>query len=275
MGGGSSTECSCQEGILGMCAPMDPREEQSTTVVAHPPPIYPGAVSTAAFIPSVSTTSDGRVQSSDQGFGGVDDISMSYGNEGVSAPPPQPQSREQSFSQPAERQNDAGITVDDILSNLEGSEEFLYGQVFSQFPGGESGFVGLDSTQMRDFVCTNSAIPMDDLDIELLKIAAPDEGLSQTGFLHLLREFSTADSECLEQFLGMSADGETLASEECRSALLMFATQRLHANFGDDRWDRIFNVVMWDAGTKVGMEQWMKYCKHVGRLVRLLRYSKL
>jgi len=115
---------------------------------------------------------------------------------------------------------------------------------------------------------------MDDIDLELLKITQ-GEGLNQEGFLRLLREFSAADGECLEQFLGMSTDGDTLASEECRSALLMFATQKLHANFGDDRWDRIFNVVMWDAGTKVGMEQWMKYCKQTGRLVRLIRYSEL
>merc|ERR1711879_954646 len=117
---------------------------------------------------------------------------------------------------------------------------------------------------------------MDDLDLELLKKTPdPEHGMSLHGFLELLREFSVADGECLEQFLGMSGDGETLASEECRSALLMFATQKLHANFGDERWDRVFNVVMWDAGAKVGMEQWMTYCKHTGRLVRILQYSQL
>lgn len=257
---------------------MDPKEEQHSTVVAHPPPIYPGAnaasVTRQAQVPAAPYS-----QQSEQGFGGVDDISMSYGNEGVYAPAPQDsyQAPQSSYAPPQQQQRQEGsISVDDILSNLEPSEEFLYGQAFSAFPGGARGSVPLDSAPMRDFVCTNTAIPMDDIDLELLKICQnPEEGLTQHGFLHLLREFSAADGECLEQFLGMSSDSETLASEECRSALLMFATQKLHANFGDDQWDRIFNVVMWDAGTKVGMEQWMKYCKHTGRIVRLLRYAQL
>lgn len=143
------------------------------------------------------------------------------------------------------------------------------------FPGGLNSFVGLDCTVMRDFICTNSSITMDDIDMELLKVASPDEGLGRDSFLHLLRDFAASEGECLENFLGLSTNGETLAAEECRNGLLMFATQRLHTNFSEDRWDCIFNIVMWDAAAMVPMEQWVGYCKTTSRICRLLRYAQV
>jgi hypothetical protein len=280
-----SSECACQEGILGFCQPQNPADEHATTVVAQPPPVYPGAVSTAAVVPPpYQPQQTCQEQANIEGYA-MDDASMSYGNEGVfdapppsGGPPPEPSAapeRAAPAPAPVHRQ-EGNVTVDGILSDLERSEEFVYGNVFASFPGGQNGSVTLDTSALRDFVCTNTAITMDDLDMELLKKTPdPEHGMSLHDFLELLREFSVGDGDCLEQFLGMSADGETLASEECRSGLLMFATQKLHANFGDERWDRVFNVVMLDAGTKVGMEQWMKYCKHTARLVRILQYSQL
>jgi len=213
------------------------------------------------------------------------------GEEGfIAAPPPQedrnpmagippPPNREPSGGRspppPAQSSARREVTADDILSNLEGAEEVLYSEAFASFPGGLNGFVGLDSAAMRDFLCTNSSISMEDIDLELLKVASPDEGLSRDGFLHLLREFSVSDGDAISQFMGLSADGESLASEECRSGLLLFAQQKLSTNFGDERWERIFNTVMWDAGLKTTMEQWLTYCKLTGRIVRLLRYAQL
>lgn len=167
------------------------------------------------------------------------------------------------------------VTADDILSNLEGAETTLYGEAFAMFPGGQNGFVGLDCAAMRDFICTNSAINMGDIDMELLKVASPDEGLNCTAFLHLLREHPVTEGESISQFLGLSPDGETLASEECRSGLMLFAQQKLSTNFTDDRWECILNTVMWDAGVSVLMEQWISYCKSTARIVRLLRYAQV
>jgi hypothetical protein len=198
------------------------------------------------------------------------------------APPPFPQDyggglptpgREPSGGAPPPARRD--VSADDILSNIEGSEEVLYSEAFTQFPGGFNGFVMLDCTAMRDFICTNSAISMEDIDLELLKVASPDEGLSRDGFLHLLREFSVADGDAISQFMGLSSDHENLAAEECRSGLMLFAQQQLSANFGDDRWECIFNTVMWDAGVTVTMEQWMAYTKLTGRIVRLLRFARV
>jgi hypothetical protein len=167
------------------------------------------------------------------------------------------------------------VTPDDILSNLEGSEEVLYGEAFSMFPGGRNGFVGLDSAAMRDFICTNSAVSMEDIDMELLKVASPDEGITRDAFLHMLREFPVPEGESISHFLGLSSDGESLAAEECRTGLLLFAQQKLSSNFSDDRWDCILNTVMWDAGMRVMMDQWLSYCKLTGRMVRVLRYAQV
>jgi len=154
MGGFSSSECACQEGFLGYCAPQDPKDEQANTVVAQPPPVYPGAVSTPAAVPP---TYQQETRYDETGFGAADDASLSYGNEGVFAPPPTrpPDSYETPVSSQQGRRQDggSGVTLDDVLSNLESSEEFVYGQVFSTFPSA-GGVVALDCPAMRDFVCT-------------------------------------------------------------------------------------------------------------------------
>lgn len=187
-------------------------------------------------------------------------------------PPPMAPNTWSVASSPAHRRD---VTPDDILSNLEGSEEVLYGKAFEMFPGGRNGFVGLDVAAMRDFICTNSTISMQDVDVELLKVTSPDEGLTRESFLHLLRECSISEGEGISQFLGLSADGESLASEECRSGLMLFEQQMVSITLPDDRWECILNTVMWDAGMSVTMEQWLTYCKLTGRMVRLLRYAQV
>merc|ERR1719230_269878 len=116
---------------------------------------------------------------------------------------------------------------------------------------------------------------MRDMDMELLKVTSPDEGLTREVFLDLLREFPISESEAISHFLGLSSDGESLVSEDCRTGLLLFAQQKFSANFSGDRWECILNTVMWDAGVSVPMEQWLGYCKLAGRIVRLLRYAQV
>jgi hypothetical protein len=167
------------------------------------------------------------------------------------------------------------VTPDDILSDLEGSEKVLYSEAFTMFPGGRNGFVGLDCAAMREFLCTNSVLTMQDVDVELLKAASTEEGLSKLSFLQLLGEHSVLESDAISNFLSLSADGDSLASDECRSGLLLFAQQTLSSNFSEERWELILNTVMWDAGVVVPMEQWISYCKLCGRIVWLLRYIQV
>lgn len=258
MGQNASSECACQEGLFQLCAPEDPSSEfQNTTDV----PGYPEQV---------------RYVHADAG-------NMTSRNDAM--PPPVMQlPRAQANSSPSTSPQGAhsgkdsmqpDVTVDDILSNLEGAEEILYGGAFAKLAGQRMHTIGLDAPAMRDFVCTNSALSMENIDVELLRVSSPDEGLSREWFLVLLREFTISDSDSITHFLGISADGETLLAEECRSGLLFFAQQKLSANFSDDRWECILNSVMWDADITVKMEQWMKYCTIMSRMVRLMRYAQV
>jgi len=268
-----------------MCTPEDPNKEAAGTLNVPPnvPPV--GAYPTAALTESDKGASKDVVPSVQAAnYGGYDNDEAFIAappppDASGGAPPPPPAPAPASTAAPAAQSSASAarpdVTADDILSNLDGSAEVLYTEAFAMFPGGLNGFVGLDCAAMRDFLCTNSAIGMDDIDLELLKVASPDEGLSRDGFLHLLREFSVSDGDAISQFMGLSSDGESLAAEECRSGLLLFAQQHLHANYPDDKWERIFNTVMWDANASVSMEQFLGYTKLTGRIVRLMRYAQV
>jgi len=299
MGQAINTECSCNDGLFNMCAPQDPDKEAQTTLRAqHTPSAYPAANNTSGSEgPTYAAVVETPVlrQASDRfapdEFGDciaappppapADNRYAPFPPDNGGAPPPPyggaphpaqnyPPMHAQSSA--AARQD---VSADDILSNLEGSEEVTYSEAFASFPGGLNGFVGLDCAVMRDFLCTNSCISMDDIDMELLKVAEQDMSLSRDGFLSLLRDFSVNDGDVISHFMGLSANGESLAAEETRSGLLLFAQQKLNvSNFSDSRWECIFNTVMWDAGVTVSMEQFMNYCKLTSRMVRLLRFVR-
>lgn len=291
MGQVSSNECECRDNFFHLCIPEEPHSDTQNTlevkvpsVNAQAPPIHPvhSALSEkkhdffdGQLSPSLAVQMTAFTFASDEGTV-------------FSAPPPvdcgalspasslnrSPKSA-QDFVATTLGSTYVDVTVDDILSNVERAEEVLYGEAFAMFHGRRNGCVGLDSATMRDFICTNTCISMQDIDVELLKVASSEEGLSLNDFLRLLREFPVSDGESIMQFMGMSADGESLVAEECRSALLLFMQQAFATNFSDERWERIFNTVMWDAGVTVSMEQWILYCKLTARIVRLLRYLQI
>lgn len=290
MGQAVSSECTCQDGLFTMCGPQDPNQETETTLRAQPnPSAYPSSSQAA---PSYAGGSDGPTFAAETASMRQDGVTYAQDEGGFIAPPPGEDfgggvpppapmpSQGAGRYPPVPAQSTAAaqqdVTADDILSNLEGSEDVMYGNVFATFPGGLNGKVGLDCMAMRDFICTNSSVSMDDIDMELIKVAGQDDMmLSRDGFLHLLRDFSVSDSDVISHFMGLSADSESLSSEECRSGLLLFAQQKLHASYSDDRWECIFNIVMWDAGVTVSMEQFMNYSKQTGRIARLLRFAQV
>lgn len=276
MGQKMSDECGCQV-FEGMCGPKDPDSDQQAQVSAsyqnsamseRGSPANPGKYSSvASYEQTPERQSQGQSGAPEEAFAPPPaDIGSP-----IAAPPPM--NSESPSRGPSTTRRE--VSVDDILSNLEGSEEVLYGDAFSSFPGGTTNYVTLDCLPMRDFLVTNSCISMDDVDIELLKVASTDDGLSRDGFLHLLREFSVSESDSLGQFMGLSSNGESLAAEECRSGLLLFCQQKLSTNFSEDRWECVFNAILWDAGLVVDMEKWCLYCKTTARMVRLIRYAQL
>lgn len=134
-----------------------------------------------------------------------------------------------------------------------------------------------DDAQLRDFIITHSSVTVGEVDIELLKIASLNDNLSvdKAGFLQILRDNSINEGDALQEFMALAADGENVPAEDCRTGLLNMIQQKLNTNFSDTRSEKIFDSVMVDAELTVPMEQWIAYCKKVGRIVRLARYAQI
>lgn len=287
MGQTASDECACQESFLHLCVPEDPRKEAYHTDVV---PDYTMHVvlsersdydrididagcsqNLAASFPKIHgdlRSEEAAILAAQASLGPPSGLQPPREPTGGS-PPPTPHGCR---GVPVSARVD--VSVADILSNLEGAEESIYGEVFAMFSGKHGRFIGLEVVALRDFICTNSAITLDDVDTELLRVASLEEGLSRDAFLHLLRAFPISEGDAISQFLGMSTDGESLSSEECRSGLRLFA-QGFSSHLDDERWERILNAVMSDAGVTVPMERWIHYCKITTRSVRLLRYTQV
>jgi len=168
---------------------------------------------------------------------------------------------------------DNKVIFDKILSDLEGSEMKVYGDVFNSFSRYGSGEpVSLEDQACREFLQMNGSF--DDLDMAMLQAANSETmTLDLDGIVQLLRNNSLADGEILGQFQMLSSDGMSLSSEECRTGLILMAQEKLNERcFADDQWDCILTMVMMDAGPSVSMEDWMRYAKKVGRYVRLVQY---
>lgn len=167
------------------------------------------------------------------------------------------------------------VSWDLLFTSLEEAEQLAYGEIFMSW-GGNTGVgspgLGLDNQQMRAFISDNTSIVADELDIQLLK-AAPECEMSFEALLHVIRDNANNDSIAIEQFMGLSTDGDSVSSEECRNGLLVVIQRELRAEFSDARWDQIFTVAMRDAGVVVNMEEWFKCVKRAARIVRLARVA--
>jgi hypothetical protein len=161
-----------------------------------------------------------------------------------------------------------------ILMDLDCAEESLYMEVFLGLA--PSGHAEPDNRQLREFVMNNSAVTIEEVDTEILKIASESESFSvdTRGFLRLLQDNAISESDALNQFVGLTSDGECITSEDCRTGLLNLMEQRLGATLNDEQSEQIFNTVMMEAGLTVPMEQWFNFSKKAARIVRLMRYAK-
>mmetsp|Transcript_95019 Transcript_95019/g.251074 ORF Transcript_95019/g.251074 Transcript_95019/m.251074 type:complete len:171 (+) Transcript_95019:2-514(+) len=165
-----------------------------------------------------------------------------------------------------------------VLCDLEGAETQAYGALLLDFAGHTGGTsVQPDDVRMRDFILTNSALSVEDLDTELLKVASASETftIDLEGFLSLLRNHAINENDALQQFISLSTDGVEITSEDCRSGLLNLLQHRLHTKWPEQTNERVFDVVMRDAHLTIGMEQWITFSKQMGRIARLARHLQL
>lgn len=278
MGQQVATQCQCNDGIFRLCVPEAPTYEQhneiNDSLQSQSP--YPGVSTHCApvhqdlYRSMADDTVHLELVAPHMPSHGTAMVPEDCTITGLVMPSPRGTPVQNEGKQPWYQR----ITYEEITSNLEDSEEMVYGEAFSMFLGGQNGYVGLDSAAMRDFVSANSRISTDDIDLELLKVASPDEGLSRNTFLALLREFPIVEASSIAQFLNLSANGEDMGSEECRTGLLMFGQDNIASDIGQQEWERILDTVMSDAGVIVKMDQWIVYCKLMGRVVRLSRYAR-
>jgi len=304
-------QCGCQEGVLGMCGPEDPSIEQQSQIHTHAGTPYPSPspehdVNTNGYGGDQTHSRQAQQQQQKQQQQQEQQTPQSanrWENDTYEPMAPPPEGRDpiqcwgpehNETSTPAPTQcwgpsppvNNTGppaagadppsLTLEVMLADLDGAEYTAYGAAFDSFSGNGAALQPSDE-KLRDFIVTNSAITLQDLDMDLLKIASTNESLTidKAGFLQLLRDNSINEGDALQQFMGMASDGESLPSEDCRTGLLNLIQQKLNTNFSDNRSEQIFDIVMVDAGLTVSMEQWVSYCKKVGRIVRLARYAHI
>jgi hypothetical protein len=279
MGQQVATECQCNGGVFQLCVPEAPTYEQQNEIngaAARYPGVYPqGVPSQQDLYLAMPSPNDDVVHMEvpvpEMHSQAAAAIQQDYTSVTGLAPPSPGRSPVQ---KDARRSWCQRITREDILTNLEDSEEMVYGEAFSMLFGGQNGYVALDSAAMREFISSNSVISKDDIDFEMLKIASPDEGLSRDAFLMLLREFTIVEADSISQFLNLSANSEDMSSEECRTGLLMFGQGNIASNMSQKEWESVLDTVMSDAGVVVKMDQWITYCKLMSRTVRLSRYAE-
>jgi hypothetical protein len=166
------------------------------------------------------------------------------------------------------------LEVELICTDCWSAEVSLYGAAFDSLANGES-LIQPDNAELRDFVVQHSAVTPDDLDIELLKICSISDTFSvdKDGFVALLRENPIHEAATLEQFLGLSQDGENITSEACRTGLLYFMQNSMGTSMRESCLECIIDTVMMDAGLDVSMEQWISYCKAAARIVRAASFA--
>lgn len=167
------------------------------------------------------------------------------------------------------------VSFDLVLSDLETAEQLAYSQAFNRFDTHGTGCVPMDHEGLREFLLSNSAIDIEELDTELLKAGSLDDGgLRLDSFFVLLREHAIADTTAIEEFLGTSTDGVTASAQDCRNRLLLLGQRQLDAHFNEEQWDCIFNTVMMNADVVVPMEQFITYCNSTARIVRVAKCAK-
>eukprot|EP00931_Biecheleriopsis_adriatica_P004171 TRINITY_DN105885_c0_g1_i1.p1 TRINITY_DN105885_c0_g1~~TRINITY_DN105885_c0_g1_i1.p1 ORF type:complete len:644 (+),score=142.49 TRINITY_DN105885_c0_g1_i1:34-1932(+) len=247
-----------REGTAEKIAAQSP---SGSVTLAHAP-VANAAASSSRSAPSAPATAPGTAASRPQ---------VSTPSE--AAPPLPPAAAASGHRQ------DASLTLDLVLSDLESAENKAYSQAFSMFAA-SSGLIPLDSDAMRAFMLQHTSIPAEELDTQLIMVA-PDLALTLAGFMKLLRDGVLSDGLLLEEFLKISPDGEAAPAQACRQEIPKMVTEclkelkSLKADMSKAAWEKLLDAVFWDAGELVSMEQWIAYCKIAARMLRLLHLAKM
>lgn len=166
--------------------------------------------------------------------------------------------------------NQASVSFELLLSDLEAAELQTYNEVWAKFAGG-AGSVPLDSKPLRSILLQKTCIAEEELDTQLIQ-AAPDLALTRTGFLHLVREHTLADAVALELFVQLSPDGEAVPRAALSQNLPEFLSEQLGFRLPEEYWKEVVTAASSGAGELLNLEQWLTCCKKAARLARLMKH---
>jgi len=254
------------------CAPQDPDQEREHELAHNP--AKRATPSPRNTTEATLTGSSPSAYSSANRWGADDQDSLlapvpEAGEDAILVPPPVP-----SQGPPSTGQGRGGVDLEILVFDLESGETQVYGEAFRRIA--PSGHAEPDNQALRHYLLSNSSLISDDnLDTEILKIASESDsfGIDESGFIKLLREHPL-ENEALSQFMGLSEDGDTIGSGDCRSGLLSLMKDVLNADFDDNQWDLIFDSVMQEAGLTVTMQQYIEFARRVARIIRVSRASR-
>lgn len=165
------------------------------------------------------------------------------------------------------------LSLEQILQDLEGSEEASYSAAFSTMAGDQAQLTP-DNAPLRNFLEQYSGVQ--DVDTELLKIASNNEAfaIDCSSFVMLLRLNPLNESEALESFLQLSGGGDQISAEDCRTGLFQVIQSIGSSSFNAHTSERIIDAAMVSAGLQVSMEQWVGLSKTAARICRLALHAK-
>lgn len=169
------------------------------------------------------------------------------------------------------------VTLEMVFGDLLRAEEVAYRPAFEVFAGG-SQHASASDEMVRDFICGYSTLTRENYEERLVQDGHADEcgNIPREGFINIMREYSIREEDIIEHFGRVTNDNtEPLTSPDCRTALLFLCQQSLGCDFTEDRWERMFDTVMWDAEILIDLEQWRSYSKNIARMVRVMCFTKL
>lgn len=162
---------------------------------------------------------------------------------------------------------------DEILQDLEQSEEKVWRIAFAQIDPEHVGHVGTDHELLRHYLMQASALnAVDDLE-RGLALQCKDGRLNFEDFVCLLRNHAWEDTMSINTFQQMSGSAETVECTVVRSELRRIGNP-ICDSFSEELWDRLLNVVMCTADFTVDLEWWLLNVRVFVRYVRCLSQAK-
>lgn len=202
-----------------------------------------------------------------------DDEIAGITTEVVGGSTPTPGAPQPSPARPVE--GSGAITFQSVVDNLEEAEQMVYGTVFQDFNSGNP--VAINHEKLQDFVATNSALTMENIEVELMQAASVTEDMQVTQdiFRGIMCGNAVSEAAVFTFFSNMGVD--QVDSGDARSGLVSGCSELLGpvaASINQDKWDNILDSVLAGCDPMVDMQAFTNYTQRVARIIRIVHLAK-